>query len=61
MKIKLFSNITGAFSHKPSRGNFYVMIMYDYDSDAILVKPIKNRQAETTHDVLGIYAQISSL
>ena len=47
MKRRGFSELTGAFPHKPSRGSFYVMIMYDYDSNEILVEPVKNRQATT--------------
>ena len=39
---KGFSDIAGAFPHKSSRGNAYVMVLYYYyDSDAILVEPIK--------------------
>ena len=51
-KIKGFRDLTGTSPHKSTRGNFYVMIMYDYDSNAILSKPIKNRQAATIHDAL---------
>ena len=47
LKRKRFSDITGAFPHKSSRVNFYFMVMYDYDSNAILAKPIKNKQAAT--------------
>ena len=39
---KVFSDITGAFPHKSSRVNLYVIVMYDYDSNAILAEPIKN-------------------
>ena len=51
INIKCFSGITGAFPHKSSRINLYVMVMYDYDSNAILAEPIKNRQASTIRDV----------
>ena len=44
---KGFSNLTGFFPHKSSRVNLYVMVMYDYDSDAILPEPIKFRKAST--------------
>ena len=33
---KGFSDLTGALPHKSSRGNVYVMVLYDYDSNAIL-------------------------
>ena len=47
IKRKVFIDITGAFPHKSSRGNLYVMVMYDYDSNSILVEPTKYSQAET--------------
>ena len=50
IKRKGLSNLAGAFPHKSSRGNLYIMILYDYDSNAILSKPIKNRQASTIRD-----------
>ena len=50
MKRKGFSNLTGAFHNKSSRGNLFVTVLYDYDSNEILYKPIKNRQAATIRD-----------
>ena len=47
IKRKGFIDITGAFSYKSSRVNLYFMVMYDYDSNAILDEPIKNSQAST--------------
>ena len=41
MKIKCFGNITCAFPHKSSRGNLYIMVMYDYYSNAIMDEAIK--------------------
>ena len=41
LKRKGFSDISGAFPHKSSRGNLYVMVMYEYDSNYILAEPIK--------------------
>ena len=38
---KGFSDITGAFPHKSSRGHLYVMVLYDYDSNEILAEPKK--------------------
>ena len=49
-KIKGFIDIIGAFPHKSSRINLYVMVMYEYDSNAILSEPIKNRQAAAIRD-----------
>ena len=44
---KTYTDLTGRFSHKSSRGNEYFFIMYDYDSNAILCEPLKNRQEKT--------------
>ena len=44
IKRRVFSDLTAAFPQKSSRWNLYVMVLYDYDSNAILAKPIKNSQ-----------------
>ena len=38
---KGFSDLPGAFPHKSTSGNLYVMALYECDSNAILVEPIK--------------------
>ena len=66
-KIKPYSqremaqgDFTGRFPFKSSRGNEYIYIVYDYDSNAILAEPITNRQAKTiTEALLKIYKRIS--
>ena len=40
-----YGDLTGAFPFKSSRGNKYLYILYDYNSNAILVHPLKTRQA----------------
>ena len=35
----------GAFLFKSSRGNQYLYILYNFDSNTILVEPLKSRQA----------------
>jgi hypothetical protein len=45
-----YHDLTGAFPHKSSRGNQYIFVLYDYDGNAILTQPIKNRQAATIRD-----------
>ena len=50
IKKKGFSDLTGAFPHKSRRGDLHFMFMYDYDRNAILDEPIKNRQAVTIRD-----------
>ena len=42
-----YTDLTGRFPHKSSRGNEYFYVMYDYDANTILAVPIKNRQAMT--------------
>ena len=51
IKIKIYemttySDQTGRFPHQSLRGNEYIMIMYDFDSNKILHAPMKNRQAQ---------------
>ncbi len=43
MTGKVFSDQTGRFPQTSSHGNKYIMIFYDYDSDAILAEPLKSR------------------
>ena len=43
---KTFSDQTGRFPVTSSRGNKYIMIFYDYDSNSILGEPLKSRSAE---------------
>ena len=45
-KEKTYSDQTGRFLYRSSRGNEYTMVMYDFDANAILVEPLKNRQAK---------------
>ena len=42
---KAYSDQTGAFPYKSSRGNQYIMIVYDFDSNAILQEPLRDRTA----------------
>ena len=46
-KEKTYLNQTGRFPFWSSRGNKYIMIMYDHDLNAILVTALKNKQAKT--------------
>ena len=39
----VYSDQTGRFPHTSSRGTKYIMIFYDYDSNAILAEPLKSR------------------
>ena len=40
---KFFTDQTGRFPVTSSKGNQYIMVLYDYDSSAILAEPTKNR------------------
>jgi hypothetical protein len=42
---QIYTDQTGRFSVVSSKGNKYIMILYDYDSNAILAQPIKDRIA----------------
>jgi hypothetical protein len=42
---QIYMDQTGIFPVVSSKGNKYIMILYDYDSNAILAKPIKDRTA----------------
>ena len=46
---------TGAFPMKSSSGNQYIMVLYAYDPNAILVAPLKNR---TGGELLRVYKQL---
>jgi hypothetical protein len=42
---QIYTDQTGRFPVVSSRGNKYIMILYDYDSNVILAQPIKDRTA----------------
>ena len=42
-----YTDLTGRFPFTSSRGNQYIMVAHHYDSNAILVEPVKNRNAQT--------------
>ena len=46
-KEKSYSDQTGRFPHRSTRGSEYIFTMYDYDSNAIIQQPLKNRQGAT--------------
>jgi hypothetical protein len=47
---QIYTDQTGRFPVVSRRGNKYIMVLYDYDSNSILVEPIKNRtDAEILH------------
>ena len=44
-KNKAYFDLTGAFPYVSSRGNKYIFILYDYDSNSILTHPLKSKNA----------------
>ena len=42
----LASHNSNSFPHKSSRGSSYIFLMYDYDSNTILIEPLETQQAK---------------
>jgi hypothetical protein len=42
---QIYKDQTGIFPVVSSKGNKYIMVLYDYDSNAIVAKPIRDRTA----------------
>ena len=55
---KIYTDQTGRFPVTSSRGNKYIMIAYDYDSNNILAEPIKSR---TSLHIKNYYQTMSKL
>ena len=53
---RVFSNQTGRFPHTSICGTKYVMIFYNYYSNAILAEPIKSR---SERELTGSFAKLS--
>ena len=51
---QIFSDQTGAFPTTSTRGYKYIMVVYDYDTNAIIVEPTKNKTAETMVSAFSI-------
>ncbi|WP_281640541.1 Ty1/Copia family ribonuclease HI [Aurantimicrobium minutum] len=49
------SDLTGRFPIPSSSGNHYILVVYCYDANAILMLPLQNRKAET---ILTAYKEI---
>jgi hypothetical protein len=49
---KMWTDQTGQFPKKSSKGNQYIMVLTESDSDAILVEPMKNR---TSGEMICMY------
>jgi hypothetical protein len=42
---QIYTDQTGSFPVVSSKVNRYIMVLYEYDGNAILAEPIKNRTA----------------
>jgi hypothetical protein len=42
---QIYTDQTCLFPVFPSRGNTYIVVLYEYDGNAIMAEPIKNRTA----------------
>jgi hypothetical protein len=49
---QIYTDQTGRFPVVPSRGMKYIMVLYEYDGNAIMAKPVKNR---TAGELLGAF------
>jgi hypothetical protein len=57
---KIYTDQTGKFLVLSSRGNKYLYILYDYDSNAIMAEPIKSRtQSELTRAYKKLFDQLA--
>ena len=55
-----YGDLTGSFPFTSSRGNKYLYVMYDHDSNSILVHPLKTRQAsEISKAWTALHAKLS--
>mmetsp|Transcript_8669 Transcript_8669/g.12595 ORF Transcript_8669/g.12595 Transcript_8669/m.12595 type:complete len:139 (+) Transcript_8669:1-417(+) len=52
---KIYRDLTGKFPYMSSRGNQYLLIVYDYDSNAILQHPLRNKSGK---DIMEGYMTI---
>jgi hypothetical protein len=55
---QIFSDLPGRFLTPSSRGHNYLLVVYDYDSNAILAEPMKNRQGKS---IVAAYQTIHTL
>ena len=58
IKGKVYSNQTGRFPTTSSKGNKYIMAMYNMDSNAILVEPLKKQITSRDSQSVGVSPQL---
>jgi hypothetical protein len=52
---RAFGNLTGQYPHMSNRGNTYLLIINDYDTNAIIAEPLKGR---IKGDILNGYRNV---
>ena len=55
---QIYTDLTGRFPHQSSRGNNYIFVLYDYDSNAILATAIKTRSGTS---ILNAYKELHGI
>ena len=45
--VTAYTDLTGRFPYRSSRGNEYILVGYHYDANSILVQALRNREAQT--------------
>jgi hypothetical protein len=59
-KNTAYHDLTGRFPHRSSRGNEYLIVVYDHDSNIILMIAIKNKTgAEIKRGWTSIHARLA--
>ena len=57
---KIATDLTGRFPVRSSKGNQYILVAYEYDSNSILVEPVKNRsEAEHLRAYNNVYKYLT--
>ena len=59
-KHKAFFDLTGEFPYPSSRGNKYLLVLYDHDSNVIFTHPLKTCQgAEIKQDWMTLHDRLA--
>ena len=56
----IYSDLTGKFPVTSMQGNKYILLVYHYDSNSIIVRPLKNRSDKETLEMYDdIYKELT--
>jgi hypothetical protein len=57
---KIYTDLTGRFPTTSSKGNKYILVLYEYDGNAILAEPMKTKaDAEAVRAYTVLYRQLT--